>query len=102
MDLKLTLNKKWFDLIAKGEKVWEYREYKPYWRSRLLKNGTRNFNEVHFTNGYGKHRPFVRCEFLGMAIIGGGYCNPGNGETIDKSKKYFVIALGKVLETKNV
>lgn len=34
--LKLTLNKKWFDLIEKGIKTEEYREIKPYWFSRLL------------------------------------------------------------------
>lgn len=34
--LKLTLKKKWFDMIASGEKSEEYREIKPYWISRLL------------------------------------------------------------------
>ena len=37
--LHLTLEKKWFDLIANGEKRLEYREDKPYWRSRLVENG---------------------------------------------------------------
>ena len=100
--LHLTLNRKWFDLISKGKKVFEYREYKPHWISRLLKDGTKNFNEVHFTNGYGKNRPFMRCEFLGVSIMEGINCNPDNNEPIDNNKKYFVIALGDVLEIKNV
>ena len=34
--LQMTLKKKWFDMIASGEKCEEYREIKQYWASRLL------------------------------------------------------------------
>jgi hypothetical protein len=34
--LHLTLKKRWFDMIASGEKTEEYREIKPYWAARLL------------------------------------------------------------------
>lgn len=34
--LHLTLKKKWFDMIASGEKKEEYREIKPYWLKRLM------------------------------------------------------------------
>lgn len=34
--LHLTLKKKWFDMIASGEKTEEYREIKPYWFQRLV------------------------------------------------------------------
>lgn len=34
--LNLTLKKKWFDMIASGEKEEEYREIKQYWCNRLL------------------------------------------------------------------
>ena len=34
--LYLTPNKKWFDMIASGEKKEEYREIKPYWAHRLV------------------------------------------------------------------
>lgn len=34
--LHLTLKKKWFDMIASGEKTEEYRELKSYWGVRLL------------------------------------------------------------------
>ena len=102
MHLKLTLKKEWFDLIKNGDKKFEYREYKEYWISRLLKDGTRDFKEVHFTNGYGKHRPFVRVEFLGMLIMEGRYIDAENGEPINANKKYFVIGIGEILETRNV
>lgn len=34
--LTLTLKKKWFDMIASGDKRQEYRELKPYWMNRFL------------------------------------------------------------------
>ena len=34
--LHLVLKKKWFDMIASGEKKEEYREITPYWCNRLL------------------------------------------------------------------
>lgn len=34
--LDLVLRRKWFDMIASGEKTEEYREIKPYWIKRLL------------------------------------------------------------------
>ncbi len=33
--LPLVLKKKWFDMIASGEKREEYREVKPYWTKRI-------------------------------------------------------------------
>jgi hypothetical protein len=102
MNLKLTLKREWFDLIASGEKRFEYREYKDHWISRLINKGAcRSFDEVHFTNGYGSHGPFMRCEFKGTSIIQGCHVTPNNSEPIDSEKMYFVIGLGRVLETKN-
>lgn len=34
--LHLTLKKKWFDMIASGQKKEEYREIKQHWASRLI------------------------------------------------------------------
>jgi hypothetical protein len=102
MTLQLTLKKKWFDLIAKGEKRFEYREYKKHWMCRLLgRSGIRNYDEIRFTNGYGKDKPFLRVEFEGAAIIEAEHCSPENGELLDPEQKYFVIGLGKVLEAGN-
>lgn len=102
--LHLTLKKKWFDLIASGEKKIEYREDKPYWRSRLIKEpyGKAMFDEIHFRNGYSKNAPFMRVKYDGMFpyIVGEiptGLC-PKNGEELDRDKQYFAITLGEVLE----
>ncbi len=83
--LHLTLKKKWFDLIASGEKKQEYRENKPYWQSRL--HG-KTFDEVHFRNGYSKDAPFMRVD------CGDIYLENLSGST-------FVIELGDVLEIVN-
>lgn len=102
MILRLTLKKQWFDLILSGKKVFEYREYKKHWTSRLLgKNGIKNFKEIHFTNGYGKNMPSMRVSCIGISIIKGGHCCPESGEQLDKDKKYFVIGLGSVVYSGN-
>lgn len=47
--LHLPIKKKWFDMIASGEKTEEYREIKPHWISRLmLKTGTANLPMISF------------------------------------------------------
>ncbi len=79
--LHLTLLKKWFDLIASGEKVVENREIKPYWTKRLV---GKTFDEVHFKNGYSKDAPFMRVEWKGMKQENGKY----------------VILLGNILEVR--
>ena len=47
--LHLTLKKKWFDMIASGEKREEYRELKPYWHKRLM---DKTYDAIKFRNGY--------------------------------------------------
>ena len=101
--LHLTLKKKWFDLIASGAKTVEYREFKPYWEKRLLKtyNQCRDFNEIHFRNGYSKSAPFMRVSCNGIAIMpgtGGLLFKPQNGEKLNGWQ--FAISLGAILELK--
>lgn len=58
--LTFNLKKEWFEKIKNGEKVIEYREYKPYWRERLEKYfkcdlsamSLRFGNEVRFDGAY--------------------------------------------------
>ncbi len=65
--LTLPIEKKWFDMILRGEKTEEYREIKPYWRDRFHKVGLCLSNgiprapaEVMFVNGYGNDRPAMK------------------------------------------
>lgn len=63
--LTLPIKKKWFDMIAKGEKKEEYREIKPYYRTRFqnidlldsngFASGRRSI--IGLRNGYSKNAP---------------------------------------------
>lgn len=63
--LILPIKKKWFDMILSGEKKEEYREIKPYYRSRLHNEGfldqhglpTLYQGQVLFRNGYAGNSP---------------------------------------------
>ena len=67
--LHLTLYKKWFDLIASGEKTEEYREDKPYWQKRLLEPDgfPKMFDAVNFRNGYSNHAPSMLVKWKGVS-----------------------------------
>ena len=118
--LHLTLKKKWFDMIASGEKKEEYREIKPYWVSRLVEaldtptrfeidegftfeypNGSglihsmllpKHFDAVLFKNGYCKNAPSV---LLKISDIVTGYGKEEWGAEF--GKPYFVIKLGEII-----
>jgi len=85
--LYLTLHKKWFNMIATGEKRIEYREMKPYWDARLE---NRRYDEVHFRNGYAKNAPFMRVRCMGIE----------QGHMFD-GKPCYGIHLGDILEFRN-
>ncbi len=84
--LSLNLMREYFDAIADGAKKTEFREYKPYWRTRLE---GRKYDEIHFRNGYSAKAPFMRVQFLGVR----------------KRKTawgvQFAISLGKVVDLKH-
>ena len=99
--LHLTLHRKYFDLIATGQKTREYRECKPYWKKRLLHgpdDEPNEYDEVWFRNGYHKDAPFMRVEFNSMALSGKDWLTPKHGEILHDD--VIVIFLGKILEVK--
>jgi len=92
--LHLTLKKKWFDMIASGEKKEEYREIKPYWIKRMHFDiwNTKPFDYIEFKNGYGKNAPKIRLECNKIEI---GKAKP---EWSDNCKgDVFIIKLGEIL-----
>lgn len=91
--LHLTLKKKWFDMIARGKKNVEYREFKRHWIGRFfdVDDRLRQFDEVHFRNGYANNAPFMRVKCLGVRIAYSEHYG----------KKSFCIDLGEVLEVIN-
>lgn len=95
--LKLTIKKTWYDKIASGFKKEEYREIKPHWFSRLVKDRKEvleqychdvdlvcdsikrseiirstitleNYDAVEFKNGYAKSAPTILVECLGIEM----------------------------------
>lgn len=117
--LHLTLKKKWYDMIASGEKREEYRDIKPYWIKRIYRQDfgslpmeqiidylskapeaytKKFFDEVLFAGGghFGNEKvkvPLLRVKWMGITIDEGREdwgAEPG--------KKYFVIKLGEILK----
>ena len=86
--LHLTLKKKWFDMIASGEKREEYREIKPYWNKRLNKS----YDIIRFRNGYAKDSPVINVE-LERTMLGLGNIEWGAPE----GEKVYILKLGKII-----
>lgn len=84
--LHLTLHRQWFDAIASGEKREEYREIKPYWAKRI---DGREYDEIHFRNGYARNAPFMRVEYKGYR------------DGVWNGKPVYALQLGKILEVRN-
>jgi len=91
--LRLTLKKRWFDMIASGVKKEEYREIKDWIISRL--HG-KTYDAVEFSNGYGAHVPKVTVEYLGW---GNGIGRAEWGAT--PLKPTIIIRLGRILSAAN-
>lgn len=81
--LRLTLHRRWFDMIQTGQKKEEYREIKPFWITRLNKDYTR----VEFINGY--HTDADRFT-VGLKKISVGY---GRKDWGAPRKKVFILLL---------
>jgi len=102
--LRLTLKKKWFDMIKAGIKKEEYREVKRYWIQRLCdeveyENNYGNwegvfkkFTHVEFKNGYAKDAPTILVEFKGIRI---GEAKPEWSDNWQGD--VFAISLGAVI-----
>lgn len=91
--LRLTLKRRWFDMIASGVKQEEYREIKDWIISRLHGKA---YDVVEFSNGYGAHVPRVTVEYLGW---GNGIGRAEWGAT--PLKPTIIIRLGRVLSVAN-
>ena len=89
--LHLTLKKKWFDMIASGVKLEEYREIKPYWNKRLMCT-KQKYTHIKFRNGYNKDSPTLLIEFnrlqSGLGIIEWG---------APEREAVYILKLGKIL-----
>ena len=84
--LHLNLYRKYFDAIANGTKLFEYRQTTDYWKKRIE---DKEYDMIKFRNGYAKNAPTMLVEYKGYSkVIRTGY---GNGEEYE-------IKLGKIIE----
>ena len=102
--LHLNLKRKWFDMIASGEKKEEYREVTCYWGSYFVNGHIKVKGTCYhpsdvlimFSNGYSKKRPqmLVKCNNL---IVRRGKAKWG----ASINEVYYVLLLGDILKTFN-
>lgn len=88
--LRLTLKKKWFDMIAGGQKKEEYRKPGRWIEARV--NSRRQYDVVEFRNGYGPDAPKVFAEYKGFRY-GAGSQSLG----AEPGVHYLVILLGEII-----
>lgn len=85
--LRLTITKKWFDLIASGVKTEEYRKIKPSW---LLLEYT-DYDTIVFRNGYRKSARTLAVECKGVVV------GIGNVAWGAPPAPVYIIKLGKIV-----
>ena len=114
--LILPIKKKWFDMIASGEKKEEYREIKPYWNKRFGNVFGRRIYDCYrdefvvdnsepdeflgymkpqiilLRNGYGSNKPTIKC--LVNIIIGQGKPEWG----AEPGKEYYILEILEIHE----
>lgn len=104
--LHLTLKRGPFDMIAQGVKLEEYRDIKSHWNKIFTnhwckkvktegRGPLKTWDIVHFTNGYGDHRPQIEVEFVNI------HRGVGNTEWGASGIDQYIISLGKILSIKN-
>ena len=107
MDLKLTIKRKWFEMIVSGEKTEEYRDIKPHYEQRLNKLLSKEYGKqadqpiienIHLFNGgyFSEDLPNVKLKFKGIEVREGKEKWGAVSGT-----KYFVIKLGDIVSLKS-
>ena len=91
--LRLTLKRKWFDMIASGRKQEEYRTPGKWILSRLQ---GKEYDVVEFKNGYGPNVPTVTVKYRGWKMSS-GLAEWGAAPSV----QYVTIKLGRVLSLHN-
>ncbi len=89
--LRLTLKRRWFDLIASGEKKEEYRTPGKWILSRLE---GKSYDAIEFRNGYSPTSPVLTVEFDGWDY---GYGRKEWGGGSKPGNPLIVIKLGKLI-----
>lgn len=92
--LHLSLKAQPFEVMVTGEKLIEFRKPTAWIKSRFTdkKGHPKNYDEIHFVNGYGGHRPNFMAEFLNLSIASSNYSiTYSNGLTVDVEEGDYCI-----------
>lgn len=95
--LHLPMKKKWYNMVLSGDKKEEYREYKPYWTSRIDNCIEESFVcgrpgpiPIIFRNGYGKKARWFKA-YCEAYEIRDEVVHPEWGEGAYKGKPHYVL-----------
>ncbi len=101
--LRLTLHKPAFDVMLTGEKTFEIRKPSRWIKSRLFdKDGNHKIYDcVHFTQGYGKNRPFFVAKCMAVCEVQ-AHTNWefSNGLAVETEPGDYMIVLGNIITYK--
>lgn len=86
----LPIKRKWFDMIKSGVKTEEYREIKPYYKSRFRVFDFDRLVAVKFRNGYTKNSSSI----TSICSLSKGYGKPEWGAP---DKECYILKIIKVL-----
>lgn len=102
--LKLTLERKPFDLMECGIKDREFRKPSKWILSRLLYSTgkEKQYDLVKFSNGYAPDAPFFICEYKGFYYAKSDHIVNYEGFKVEVSKGDIIIKLGAVLKRGNI
>lgn len=95
--LRLVLKRKWYDMIASGEKREEYRDEKSYWNKRISRWFNLGMARVHhvvaFSLGYAKPTMLLRARCVVLTNHRTAHPKWGEPDT-----PHWVITLGERVE----
>lgn len=87
--LTLPIKKAWFDMVAAGEKLEEYRDISDYYNSRFKNSDTK---EILLRNGYCRFSPTIKVSVK----ISQGYGKEIWGAI--PNKKYWILTILKIIK----
>lgn len=109
--LRLTVQRKPFEVMVTGEKDEEFRKpsdwiysrlYKKVKRGKLVYHEPREYDLIIFTNGYGNDKPYFIVEMVNhIPSVTNWEVTYSNGLTVHIIKGDHIIKLGNILEIGN-
>lgn len=87
----LPIKRKWFNMIKSGVKTEEYRELKPYYKSRFREFDFYRLVAVKFRNGYSRNSPSITC----ICSLAKGY---GKQEWGAPDKECYILTINEIIK----